>query len=313
MTGSVPLGPGYEFDVIRDLVRRWGPAARGIGDDAAVLEVPSGRRLVVSTDASVENVHFRRAWLTPEEIGYRAATAALSDLAAMAANPIAMLVAMAVPSSWRDALGAIADGIGDASRSFDAPISGGNLTIASELSLTLTVLGDSASPLVRSGARVGDAVYVTGLLGGPRRAAEAWETGVAPHPAYRSRFARPVARVREAIWLAEHGATAAIDVSDGLVADVRHLVTASGVAACIELDAVPAMSGVSPEDALASGEEYELVVTTPSRLDEHAFAGRFGTPLTRVGAVIDAPAGTVQIRAHGGFVDLPPGHDHFSR
>ena len=115
------------------------------------------------------------------------------------------------------------------------------------------------------------------------------------------------------MWLAAHGATAAIDVSDGLAADVRHLVTASGVGACIELDAVPAMSGVAPEDALASGEEYELVVTTPSRLDEHSFAGRFSTPLTRVGAVIDAAPGTVQVHAHGAFVDLPPGHDHFSR
>jgi thiamine-monophosphate kinase len=314
MTESIPLGPGREFEVIRELVRRWESAARGIGDDAAILEVPTGTRLVASTDANVENVHFRREWLTPEEIGYRAATAALSDLAAMAARPIAMLVAMVVPPSWRDELRAIADGVGEASRSFAAPISGGNLTGGSELALTLTVLGVSANPLARSGARVGDAVYVTGVLGGPRRALEAWNARTPPQPPYRSRFARPVARVEEALWLAAHGATAAIDVSDGLAADVRHLATASGVGACLELDAIPAMTGVSPMDALASGEEYELVVTAQAPFDEHAFAQRFGVPLTRVGVISDpGPApGAVRVRSRGTFVDLPPGHDHFS-
>ena len=314
MSDSISLGPGREFDVIRDLVRRWGSAAHGIGDDAAVVDVPAGTRLIASTDATVENVHFRRDWLAPEEVGYRAATAALSDLAAMAARPIAMLVAMAVPTVWREDLGAIADGIGEASRAFGAPISGGNLTRASELALTVTVLGAAAHPLGRNGARVGDNLYVTGMLGGPRRALEALHAGRQPQPAHRSRLARPVARIEESLWLAAHGATAAIDVSDGLSADIRHLATASGVGAWIELDAVPAMTGVPSIDALASGEEYELVVAAPPGLDEHAFAGRFGTPLTRVGAITEVGPGpgTVRVRVHGAFVDLPPGHDHFS-
>jgi thiamine-monophosphate kinase len=314
MSDTISLGPGREFDVVRDLVRRWGSAARGIGDDAAVLDVPLGTRLVASTDATVENVHFRRAWLAPEEIGYRAATAALSDLAAMAARPIAMLVAMAIPVEWRDHVGAIAEGIGDASRSFSAPITGGNLTGGAELALTVTVLGYSAQPLGRNGARVGDSVYVTGTLGGPRCALQALAAGATPRADHRARFARPSARIREALWLASHGATAAIDVSDGLAADVRHLATASSVDAWIELDAVPAMSGVSSLDALTSGEEYELVVAAPRPLDEHAFARQFGVPLTRVGAVVEpaAAAGVVRVRARGTFVDLPQGHDHFS-
>ena len=95
------LGPGREFDAVRALMARWGDLARGIGDDAAVLDVPPGERLVVSVDSSVEDRHFRRAWLTPEEIGYRAATAALSDLAAMGARPLGMLVALALPTAWR--------------------------------------------------------------------------------------------------------------------------------------------------------------------------------------------------------------------
>ena len=315
MSDTIPLGPGREFDVIRDLVRRWGTAARGIGDDAAILDVPLGTRLVASTDATVENVHFRRTWLTPEEIGYRAATAALSDLAAMAAQPIAMLVAIVVPVTWRADVGALADGIGDASRSFNAPITGGNLTGGTELALTVTVLGYAAHPLARSNARVGDGIYVTGTLGGPRCAIDAWESGRTPHGEHHSRFARPSARIREAVWLASHGATAAIDVSDGLAADVRHIATASRVDAFVELDALPVVSHVSALDALRSGEEYEIVVTAPRPIAEHEFAREFSIPLTRVGTVVapGAVPGTVRVRSHGAFVDLPDGHDHFSR
>ena len=180
MSDTIPLGPGREFDVIRDLVRRWGASARGIGDDAAILDIPAGNRLVASTDATVENVHFRREWLTPAEIGYRAATAALSDLAAMAAMPIAMLVAMSVPERWREHLGEIAEGIGDASRSFSAPITGGNLTAGAELSLTVTVLGYASHPLARDSVQLGDSLYVTGTLGGPARALAAWQAGREP-------------------------------------------------------------------------------------------------------------------------------------
>ena len=315
MSDSISLGPGREFDVIRDLVRRWGTAARGIGDDAAVLDVPPGSRLVASTDATVENVHFRRAWLTPTEIGYRAATAALSDLAAMAASPIAMLVAMSVPIGWREVVGEIAEGIGEAARAFDAPITGGNLTSGAELALTVTVLGATARPLGRDGARAGDSIYVTGTLGGPGGAIGAWEAGREPAREHRARFARPSARIREALWLAGRGTAASIDISDGLVADVRHVAVASGLEACIELDAIPAVTGASPRDAALSGEEYELLVTAPRAIDEHAFAREFGVPLTRIGtmrAAVDSRP-TVRLQSHGKFVDLPGGHDHFSR
>ncbi len=314
MSDSISLGPGREFDVIRGLVHRWGESARGIGDDAAILDVPAGCRLLASTDATVENVHFRDGWLEPDEIGYRAAAAALSDLAAMAATPMALLVAMCVPEKWRQHLAGIAEGIGQASRSFHAPITGGNLTRASELSLTVTVLGYAANPLGRDGARVGDVVYVTGALGGPGCALDAWVSGRQPGRDYRARFARPSPRIREALWLASHGATAAIDVSDGLLADAGHLAAASAVDVCIELDAIPAMSGASPLVAARSGEEYELVATMQAPVDEHMFAREFGVPLTRVG-VVTAPrehTPRARLRSHGRFVDLPAGHDHFS-
>jgi len=314
LSDTISLGPGREFDVIRDLVRRWGENAQGIGDDAAVLDVPAGSRLVASTDASVENVHFRREWLTPREIGYRAAAAALSDLAAMAATPIAMLVALSVPERWREHLVAIAEGIGDASRGQHAPITGGNLTNGSELSLTVTVLGHARRVLGRNGARAGDLFYVTGLLGGPGAALSAWDTGITPRIDHRVRFAQPTPRIRESLWLAARGATAAIDVSDGLLADAGHLAAASGVDVRIELDAIPVLTGVAPVDAARSGEEYELAVTSTTAFDEHAFAREFGVPLTRVGVALP-PSGTPQarLRSRGKFVDLPAGHDHFSR
>jgi thiamine-monophosphate kinase len=314
MSDSIPLGPGREFDVIRDLVRRWGDTARGIGDDAAILDAPPGSHLLASTDATVENVHFRERWLEPAEIGFRAAAAALSDLAAMAATPIAMLIAMSVPERWRARIPGIAEGIGEASRAFHAPITGGNLTRGTELSLTVTVLGSASIVLGRNGARVGDVVYVTGALGGPGGALDAWEAGRSPLPEHRARFARPTARIREARWLASHGATAAIDISDGLLSDVGHLAAASGADVCIELDAIPVVSGVSPLAAANSGEEYELAVTARDRIDEHAFAREFGVPLTRVG-IVTAPrdsAPKARLRSHGAFVDQPAGHDHFS-
>ena len=109
MSRHLTLGPGREFDAVRDLLARWGTAATGVGDDAAVLDVPTGSRLVVSTDSSVEEVHFRAEWLTPEEIGWRATMAALSDLAAMGATPLGVLLALTVPVRWRGSLGAVAE------------------------------------------------------------------------------------------------------------------------------------------------------------------------------------------------------------
>jgi thiamine-monophosphate kinase len=314
VSDTIALGPGREFDVIRELVRQWGGTARGIGDDAAILDVPSGSHLLASTDATIENVHFREAWLEPAEIGFRATAAALSDLAAMAATPIAMLVAMSVPERWRARIPGIAEGIGEASRAFHAPITGGNLTRGTELALTITVLGTASRVIGRNGARIGDSVYVTGVLGGPGSALESWEAGRSPAPEHRTRFARPMPRVREALWLASHGATAGIDISDGLLSDAGHLAAASGADVCIEVEAIPVVSGVSALAAARSGEEYELAVTSSGRIDEHAFAREFGVPLTRVGAVVAARdrAPKARLRSHGAFVDQPTGHDHFS-
>jgi len=305
------LGPGREFDVVRGLLARWGELARGIGGDCAELQVPAGSRLVVSTDSSVEDVHFRRGWLAARDVGYRAAAAALSDLAAAGAAPLGLLLALTLPDAWRDELGEIADGVGDAARLAGAPIVGGDLSAGAALSLTLTVLGHAARPLSRGGARPGDALFVTGALGGPAAAVLAHGQGRVPEAGHQRRFARPVPRLAEGRWLGEHGATAAVDVSDGLAADARHIAAASGARLWLDVDRVPRVAGVELAQALAGGEEYELLVAAPDTLAVAAFDARFGVPLTRVGRV-EALAAGERAGVHA-RVDLPGGHDHFAR
>jgi thiamine-monophosphate kinase len=314
----LPLGPGGEFDLIRDLVRRWGSAAQGIGDDAAVLDVPAGERLVVSTDASVEDVHFRRDWLTPWEIGYRATAAALSDLAAMAATPLGVVVTLGIPPAWRGDIGSLGDGVAACAARAGAPIVGGDTTASGVLSVALTVLGSAARPLARSGACPGDRVYVTGRLGGPRLALEALLRGDAPALADRERFATPSPRIAEARWLATraaHAAHAAIDLSDGLVADLRHMAAASGVRIDIDLERLPCVVGASGRFAAESGEEYELAIAADQAIETGAFERAFGLPLTEIGRDARLDAGEqprVDVREGGEFVDLLRGYDHFS-
>ncbi|MEO6525692.1 MAG: thiamine-phosphate kinase [Gemmatimonadaceae bacterium] len=306
------LGEGDEFDAIRAMLRTWGARAVGIGDDAALLAVPPAERLVVSTDASVEGVHFRRDWLTTREIGARATAAALSDLAAMAAAPLGLLLAIGLPDRWRAEVDELAHGVGAMASSADCPIVGGNVTRASDLSLTITVLGSTARPLARDRVRAGDLLFVTGAFGGPGAALDALLRGDTPATHHRARFASPRPRLGEARWLGERGALAAIDVSDGLVADAGHLASASGVRLELELTRIPCVAGVTPEAAAASGEEYELLVAFAPELapDRDAFRQQFGLELTLVGRAV-AGAGAVLV-APDGRVDRPRGHDHLS-
>lgn len=311
---NIPLGPGEEFDAIREMLAQWGPQARGIGDDAAVLEVPPGERLIASTDASEEGVHFMRDWLSPREIGSRAAAAALSDLAAMAARPLGLLLALGVPDDWREKLVELADGVGNAAAQQRCPIVGGNITRsrAGELSLTITVLGSAREPLRRSGARVGDRMWVTGRLGGPGAALRDLLASRVPSPEHLARFVAPTPRIPEARWLAEQGASAAIDISDGLLADANHLAVASRVTLSLDLDRIPCMEGVEPGAAAVSGEEYELLLAIPSDAGDLArdLEAQFGVSLTEIGVV--EPTSETPVKTRGRRVDPARGHDHFS-
>jgi thiamine-monophosphate kinase len=309
------LGPGREFDAIRALLARWGPLTAGVGGDCAVVPIAGGR-VVVSTDTSVEDIHFRRDWMTPVEIGYRATTAALSDLAAAAATPVGVLVGLTVSHDWQGDLLALGDGIGEAVRAAGTVIVGGDTTRGPVLVLTITVLGEASRPLSRGGARPGDHVYVTGAFGGPAAAVRALDSGERPAGLVLARFLRPAARIGEGRWLAEHGAVAAIDVSDGLAGDLAHVAAASGVRIAVDLARVPRVpdDAVTLDDVAAGGEEYELAVVAPAGLDVRAFHAAFALELTDVGTVSAAgrDGAGVDLVFDGRRVDPHRSWDHFS-
>jgi len=308
-SNNIALGPGKEFDLVRTLLAEWGKAAERIGDDAAILEVPPGEKLVVSTDTSVEGVHFNREWLNHFEIGYRATAASLSDLAAMAARPLGLVIALTLPEADRHEARTIATGIGEGASAVMCPIVGGDLSSGKVLSLTITALGSAARPLSRAGAKPGQRVYVTGRLGGPAAALRAWRAGGLPSDRDRARFANPVPRIDPAIGLAARGATSAIDISDGLIADVGHIAAASKVRVEVDLDRIPLFDAASAIDAASSGEEYEVVVTAPE-IDVAQFSQEFGLDLTEIGRVVAGPP-RVELLKDGKPITARPGFDHF--
>ena len=334
------MGPGHEFDTIRVLLDRWGTLATGIGDDAAILHAPAGRTLVASTDAFVENAHFREGWITPEEIGARATAAALSDLAAMGARADVILVAFVVPDAWRERLPAVADGIGRVVSHAGARIAGGNISSGPAFSITTTVVGSATRVVPRSGARAGDLLLVTGSLGGPGRALREWERGQRPEGWARERFAAPLPRLGAGEALAAAGAHAMLDISDGLAADARHMAAASRVDLQLDAACLPLGPDITVAEALSSGEEYELLAACPPDIVPELLAAvpkAHGVRLTVVGTVVDpTPAsgtadserakrpdadaiggrvlltGTTEGATHRDLhVEITSGHDHF--
>lgn len=314
------FGPGPEFEQIRRVLERLGPIAAGVGDDCAVLP-PGEGEVVASTDLSLEGVHFRTEWLEWEEVGWRAAAAAMSDLAACGASAVGILVSIGIASARADAVETIMAGAGAAAASVGATVLGGDLSRSERVVVGVAVLGRASRPVPRTGAAPGDGVWLTGALGGARVALEAWNAGLTPGRAARERFARPRPRIAEGRWLGAHGVHAMIDVSDGVGSDARHLAAASGAALRIDLERVPLDAGVASAAALrgerahafaaTGGEDYELLAALPPSFGEGEaaeFREVFGLPLTRVGEVL-AGAG-VTFHANGGDVELA-GFDHF--
>jgi thiamine-monophosphate kinase len=311
MRENTALGPGGEFDKIRGIWRSLGSQAEGLGDDCAILEV-GGARLAVSCDLSVEGTHFRLGWLSPREMGYRACAAALSDLAAVAATPAGVLASLGVNPEWPDEWTAdVMAGVAAAAASVGAAVWGGDLVRHTTLLVDVCVVGVlDGAPLLRRGAAPGDAVWVTGRLGGPHAALAAWRSGREPEASARERFAAPQPRVAAARWLRERGAKALIDLSDGIVGDAGHLAAASGVAITLDADRLPVHPGAEPADALRGGEEYELLVALPASFAGAAdFERDVNLPLTRIGSV---SAGTgVTLRDGGKPIALPETFRHF--
>jgi thiamine-monophosphate kinase len=285
----------------------------GPGDDAAVIR--TGRRpLVLTTDALVEDVHFRRAWLTPSALGRRAFAVNASDVAAMGARPTAALLAIETAPRFRTAdLDAIVGGFAAAARRAGATLVGGNLTSGPHLAITVALLGEADGRVVtRAGARPGDAVYVTGSLGRTGAAVRRLRSGG------RGRLPPLPDRVRAGRLLAGV-AGAMIDVSDGLVQDLGHVCRASGVAAELVLADLPvsavcrsAIGADAASFAAGAGEDYELLVTIPRRR-EAALARltlRLGCAITRIGRIV---RGRPSVRIDGAATkaEARAGFDHF--
>lgn len=311
------LGRGPEFDLIRRIVKhanRTHPLIRvGPGDDCAIIG-----DLAISVDASIENVHFRRDWLTPEEIGWRATAAALSDLAAVGAEPVAVLVSVALPPNDVPAFAdSLLRGAIDAAESSGAALAGGDVASSQLLMLDVAAIGSVKVPLLRSHARIDDEVWVTGQLGGSAAAVVAWRNGQQPNEAARTRYARPTPRTAEVLWLRERTALhAMIDVSDGLYGDLEHIAAASTCAIAVEPDQIPLDQNAHAAypHAVSGGEDYEVAFTVAagsiSSLQAE-FEQKFGLKLTRIGTVTNG-SGVHERRADGATQPVRTrGYQHF--
>jgi thiamine-monophosphate kinase len=328
-----------EFELlerIREKLPRTGPRLRlGSGDDAAIV-VPGGAT-ATSVDALVDGVHFRRSWSSLEQIGRKALAAALSDLAAMGAEPGEAYIVLGVPSDLdEDGCLELIDGIAAIATETGTSLAGGDVTRAPVLTLAVTVVGHAPEPerlVARAGAGAGDVLVVTGELGGAAAGllllerAEHARSSFEPHGDTNDDRARLLARQLEprprlaaGRALADAGAKAMIDLSDGLGGDAGHLAAASGVGLRIDAAALPIEKGVAevaaeagrdPLELVASGgEDYELLAAVPAeRLKEatESVARQAGTGLTRIGEVVAGEG--AELRLPDGRRSRPPGFD----
>jgi thiamine-monophosphate kinase len=318
------LGPGKEFERIRGIIAQIAAIAgdvSNLGDDCALLPV-GGTTLALSIDNSLENVHFRTDWLDFKEIGFRAAGAALSDLAADGAKPLGVLVSLGIPPAnakqGADPAAEIMAGVATMLNNVDGKVLGGDLVRSDRYMVDICAIGTAERPVRRSGAQEGDALWVTGYLGGAALALQRFQDSGRMSAALRNRYACPEPRIGAGRWLAGHGASAMIDISDGLAADAQHLAAASEVSIEINLEHIPCWEEVDPMTAVASGEEFELLCTMPPTFvdaNASAFRAETGLQLSRIGTCLRGAGGRrggVRLLDHSKPVALPAGYDHFA-
>ena len=315
-----------EFDLIARIRRHTevnrDDVVTGIGDDAAVVAVPAGRELAIAVDTLVEGVHFP-VGTAAVDIGWKALAVNLSDLAAMGATPAWALLALTTPDADVTFFDDLARGFAELATPYRLALIGGDTT-RGPLTVTVAVHGFTApgEALLRSGARVGDVVMVTGTLGdaaaGLRCLAEA---DASPYAALIERLHRPTPRVSAGQAL-RGVATACIDVSDGLVADLGHICAASGVGIDVEAAMLPRSSALlthfadadALDFALGGGDDYELCFTVPADLASEAGAtlARLGCGATRIGRVVEG-AGVRVLDEHGQVYEpARAGWNHFA-
>lgn len=327
---TVPAGELEILQTIRSraAARGRGVVRLGIGDDCALLAPAAGDELAVTTDLSIEGRHFRLDWHPPESVGHRTLARGLSDLASMGSQPAAAFLSLGLPrklalgtgnkASWIDRF---LDGFLALAKAHRVPLAGGDLAESPIALADITMIGTvpHGKALLRSDAQPGDAIYVTGTLGGsatefaalsrlPRRfARQRLATATAPH-------LYPQPRVAQGLWLRKHEAAhAAIDLSDGLSTDLNHLCEESHLAATIDASLIPLGAGASLHAALHGGEDYELLFTAPAT----AMLPRriAGVAITRIGTIHRhrAKAPRVALIENGIAQPLEPhGWEHFS-
>ncbi len=286
-------GEGHSYRQSR--LPKNGSVVTGIGDDCAVLRLPAGRDLLTTTDFSLENVHFRRAWHPAESVGHRCLARGLSDIAAMGGEPVAAFLSLALPAklpqSWVDGF---TRGLLKLARKFGVTLAGGDTAQSPDGILAdITVLGSvpKSKAVLRSGALPGDRIYVTGSLGGSAAALELLfsKQKLAPKQFPKHFFPQP--RISQGrVLRAKKFASSMIDISDGLSTDLNHICEESGVGAEIWANAIP-LATIGKKDepveskfALHGGDDYELLFTARAR-------GRvpseiYGIPITCIGEII---------------------------
>ncbi|WP_088991876.1 thiamine-phosphate kinase [Micromonospora chokoriensis] len=304
-----------EFGLIGKITARlsYGPTALlGPGDDAAVVTAPDGR-VAASTDVLVDGRHFRRDWCSALDVGHKAAAANLADIAAMGATPTALLVALCMPADletgWAEGL---ADGLSAEASSVGASVVGGDMSSSPTLTVAVTALGDleGRPPVLRSGARPGDVLALAGRTGYAAAGLTVLTRGFRTPRVLVEAYRRPQVPYAAGPQAATLGATSMIDVSDGLLADLGHVATASGVAIDVRRDAfdVPRQMadaaqalGVDPYTwILAGGEDHALAATFPPAVALPAEWRPIGVVTHGAGVTVD-----------GAPYDGPTGWDHF--
>jgi thiamine-monophosphate kinase len=318
-----------ERDILKEIRARAGRVGSGllrvgIGDDAAVLAVRRGEELVVTTDFSLEDVHFRRGWHAPEAVGHKCLARGLSDIAAMGARPVAAFVSLAVPReltrgrrSWVDRF---YDGLLALAEQWGVPLAGGDLAQApggarARVAADIVLVGavERGRALLRSGAKAGDVIYVTGTLGGAAAELRAviesparfrsLVAASAEHPHF---FPEPRIHIGRAL-VRRRLATAAIDISDGLSVDLEHLCEESGLRAEVDAALLPLGRGATLNDALHGGDDYELLFT--ARASARMPRRIAGVPVRRIGSMLRRRSGVPQttLIRDGQRSELKPG------
>jgi len=342
---SRPVHPNSESEQSEQALLRYirgragqtslGSLRLGIGDDCALLRPRRGEELAVTTDLSIAGRHFRLDWHSPESIGHRVLARGLSDLAAMGARPVAAFLSLGLPRELTAASGRkpawiqrFLDGQFALAAAHKTPLAGGDLSESLIPIADIVLIGavSRGKALLRSNARPGHLLYVTGTLGGaaaalarieelasshsgskPPRITKNLEAQLAPH-------LYPQPRISQGLWLVRHGlASAAIDLSDGLSIDLAHLCEESGVAAEVNAALLPIHAAATLEQALNGGEDYELLFTAPPTASLPRKI--VGIPVTLIGRILPRRSGRpalTLLTPHGREPLNPKGWQHFA-